>query len=121
MRAEQIVASSEATQRILWWPPSKVAGKRLAPYLARKAGGHTGIPAELTDVDAPRTADFVAPAAEHDDLVAMALESAEIDAAERDFGRALNWLKVAEDLELYLPPDYEVKRAAWTELSRRRG
>ncbi len=121
MRAEQVVASSEAARSILWWPPSKVAGRHLAPYLARRAGGHTGIPAELTDADAPPPGDLVAPGAEHDDLVAMALESADIHAAERDFGRALNWLKVAEDLELYLPPDYEVKRAAWSEIERRRG
>jgi sulfide:quinone oxidoreductase len=120
LRAEEVVGSSAAARRVLWWPPSKVAGRHLAPYLARKAGGHTGIPAELTDVDAPPVADLSDAGSDHEDLVAMALESADIKAAERDFGRALNWLKVAEDLELYLPPEYELKRTSWTELAEQR-
>ena len=120
LRAEEVVARSQATRAVLWWPPSKVAGRRLAPYLARKAGGHTGIPAELTDMEAPAVADLPGAGSDHEDLVEMALESANIHAAERHFDRALNWLKVAEDLELYLPPEYELKRTSWTELAKRR-
>ncbi len=119
LRADQLVESSAATRRVLWWPPGKVAGLRLAPYLARKAGGHTGIPDHLTDLDAPPAEDISQPRPDHEDVVAMALDSADIHAAERDFGRALDWLKVAEDLELYLPPGYEHKRTSWTELARR--
>jgi sulfide:quinone oxidoreductase len=113
LRAEEVVGASAASRRILWWPPSKIAGRWLAPYLARKAGGHTGIPSELIDVEPPVIADLADSSSDHEDLVSMALDSADIHAAERDFARALDWLKVAEDLDLYLPPDYELKRVSW--------
>jgi sulfide:quinone oxidoreductase len=117
LRAEERVESSAAARSVLWWPPSKVAGARLAPYLARKAGGRTGIPDHLTDLDAPPTDDAAKRREGHEDVVAMALESADIHASDREFDRALDWLKVAEDLELYLPPQYEHKRTSWTELA----
>jgi hypothetical protein len=51
----------------------------------------------------------------HEDIVAMALSSAHAHAQERDFAGAMRWLEVVEDLELYLPRDYEARRAAWLE------
>jgi len=48
----------------------------------------------------------------------LALNSAEARARERDFGGAMRWLEVVEDLELYLPREYELKRISWQELDR---
>lgn len=42
-----------------------------------------------------------------------ALISADASARERDFKGALRWLEVVEDLELYLPTDYELRRISW--------
>jgi sulfide:quinone oxidoreductase len=105
--------SSVAARSVLWWPPAKIAGRYLAPYLARKAGYPTSGHKELADVEPPYGDEGQGLAAEHADVVALALSSAEGSARWRDFKGALRWLEVAEDLELYLPPAYEAKRIAW--------
>jgi hypothetical protein len=50
----------------------------------------------------------------------MALASATVAAGEHDYPKALRWLEVAEDLELYLPEDYELRRMSWQEIAARR-
>ncbi len=52
----------------------------------------------------------------HEDAVAVALSSASASAEAKDFRGALRWLEVAEDLDLYLPSEYEMQRISWREL-----
>jgi sulfide:quinone oxidoreductase len=91
----------------LWWPPAKVAGRLLAPYLARKLDP-TITAAPLVDraVDPDRDA-------EHQEGLQLALRWAEIDAAEGEYRRALHWLDVAEGLNLVVPDRYREKRSEW--------
>jgi sulfide:quinone oxidoreductase len=116
LRGRTAATTGVAARSALWWPPAKVAGKHLAPYLARRAG-YTVTGKPLMDLeppvgDAPASTD-----SGHEDVVALALASARANAASRNFRGALRWLEVAEDLELYLPPEYEPKREAWKTLA----
>jgi sulfide:quinone oxidoreductase len=108
---------SEASRSILWWPPSKVAGRLLAPYLFAKSGYGAGDSSELADLDAPARDDAAGITEVSVDVREMALTSAELEARDHRYSRALRWLEVAEDLDLSLPPEYELKRAAWQELA----
>jgi sulfide:quinone oxidoreductase len=112
-------AGEAAAKSVLWWPPAKVAGKFLAPYLAAKAGYKTP-QRPLEDLAAP-VGDLATDIdSGHEDAVAVALSSASASAEARDFRGALRWLEVAEDLDLYLPSEYELKRISWRELDRQR-
>ncbi len=96
----------------LWWPPSKIAGRYLAPYLA----GRDALAVSRTLEDRqplahdPRT---VEPA--HQEARELALAFADRDAAERHFKSALEWLAVIERLDGVLPRGYLRKRADWQE------
>jgi len=114
LRREFSESKGEAARSVLWWPPSKVAGRYLAPYLAKRAGYRVE-GGSLQDLDAPVGDDAANVGSGHEDIVAMALSSAHAHAQERDFAGARRWLEVVEDLELYLPRDYEARRAAWLE------
>jgi sulfide:quinone oxidoreductase len=104
-----------AAKSVLWWPPAKVAGKFLAPYLAAKAGYRAPV-RPLEDLTAPPSDLATDIESGHEDAVAVALSSASASAEARDFRGALRWLEVAEDLDLYLPSEYELKRISWREL-----
>jgi sulfide:quinone oxidoreductase len=107
-------ARGEAARSVLWWPPAKIAGRYLAPYLMHEAG-YRGDAAELTDLTAPPADDPLDSGTGRDDVFGAALVSADLDAGSGDYAAAMRWLEVAEDLELYLPPEYERKRASWQE------
>jgi len=58
LRAKVGGGTSEVAFRPLWWPPSKVAGRYLAPYLSGRGeveafGSH---PVGFVDIDMPLTA-----------------------------------------------------------------
>ncbi len=108
---------SQISRSILWWPPSKVAGRFLAPYLFTRSGYAVSGRPELSDLEAPSGEDAADITEVHADVRELALSSAELEAAAHRYSRALRWLEVAEDLELALPPEYERKRAAWLELA----
>jgi sulfide:quinone oxidoreductase len=114
MRADPVGGHDSAAARsILWWPPAKIAGRLLAPYLAAKAG-YRGARGDLTDLEAPIGEDPVTPP-DHEDVVALAFASADANARFEDYRAAMRWLEVAEDLELHLPTEYELKRISWQE------
>lgn len=113
------VAEEPATKSVLWWPPAKIAGKFLAPYLASRAGYPTS-PHPLEDLEPPIGDSGADIDTGHEDAVAVALTSARASERAHDYRRALRWLEVVEDLELYLPSEFELKRASWQELARRR-
>jgi sulfide:quinone oxidoreductase len=107
--------SFELADNPLWWPPSKIAGRYLAPYLA----GHNPLTREETLQDRPPSTQDPARLQEsHDEVRELALTFAERDAAEGHFQSALQWLEVLEQLDGVLPPGYLHKRADWQDRAR---
>jgi sulfide:quinone oxidoreductase len=115
LRADDVSAESRTVGRsagspaALWWPPAKVAGRYLAPYLATARPSRLAA-AALTDRPAPA---HPAPADERHDALELALMLADADADWGDYGSALRALEAAEALEGVLPPAYEQRREAW--------
>lgn len=101
---------SSAAGQALWWPPAKIAGRYLAPFLATARPQPLGSEL-LTD----RTAVPGRPVseAEYDDALELALLLADCDARWGDYQAALNALEAAEALQGALPAEYEAKRRAW--------
>jgi len=103
-------AASAAAGQALWWPPAKVAGRFLAPYLAtaRPSPLSSGVLEDRVPVPGPRVTDE-----EYMDALALALLLADCDARWGDYPSALNALDAAEALQGALPPEYEAKRREW--------
>jgi sulfide:quinone oxidoreductase len=97
----------------LWWPPSKIAGRYIAPYLAGRVS--IGGPGQLVDrpaVAAPATAKADQ---NRDGVRDLALDFAELDAAGGDYASALRWLETVEQLDGLLSPALAKKQAEWRE------
>jgi sulfide:quinone oxidoreductase len=95
----------------LWWPPAKVAGRYLGPFIADQAS-LTNQPAPvLVDLEPGSPAD----ADDHDAAVATALAAADSAARFGEYEHALRWLDVAERLDLTLPADYLMRREEWSQ------
>jgi sulfide:quinone oxidoreductase len=104
------VGASVASDQALWWPPAKIAGRYLAPYLA------TARPAALTAEPLTDRGPVAGPPLEDDefaDAVELALLLADGDADWGDYHSALAALDAAEALQGALPPEYETKRRIW--------
>ncbi|MGN6868258.1 MAG: FAD-dependent oxidoreductase [Solirubrobacteraceae bacterium] len=101
---------SAAAGQALWWPPGKIAGRYLAPYLAtaRPVPLDSGLLTDRLAVPGPPISD-----AEYQDALELALLLADADARWGDYASALNALDAAEALQGALPPEYEVKRREW--------
>lgn len=96
-----------AVGRALWWPPTKVAGRYLGPYLA-----HAQNPSnELVDRD-PST-DPTRDQGEQERAVALLLAAADADARRGDFEGAIKWLTLVEQLNLVIPSAYVARRQQW--------
>ena len=102
--------ASAAGAAPLWWPPSKIAARYLAPYLL------------ADDQDPDRTLEDVPPlhgedraesAADHQEAVELALAGADADARWKDYRGARRWLAVAEELNITLPPEYVERKREW--------
>ncbi len=102
----------------LWWPPTKIAGRYLGPYLARTARQEARIPVDDRPMpsDDPRAAQ-----AGHREARELALTFALADANSADYRSALRWLEVVEQLDGTLPPGYLKKRNEWTMGAKRVG
>jgi len=108
--------SFEIAANPLWWPPSKIAGRYLAPYLA----GHNPLTRDETLQDRPPSTRAPARLHEaHAEARELALVFAERDAADRHFRSALQWLEVIERLDGVLPTGYLRKRTDWQDHARR--
>lgn len=94
----------------LWWPPVKVAGRYLGPFLARRLG-HDPSAEELADLGP--SGDEAAEQGEHRQALALVLFAAESDAAVGDFESALRWLAFAEELDFVMPARYVARRFEW--------
>ena len=100
----------------LWWPPGKVAGRWLAPYLAREWSGSENDP--LYPLEDLTVGAEEKDAARHREALDLALRFAAVDADQGDFGAAVRWLDVAERLNVTLPREWSQRRSEWRELSR---
>jgi sulfide:quinone oxidoreductase len=102
--------ASAAAGQPLWWPPAKIAGRYLGPYLA------TARPQPLSrELLADRVAVPGRPLSEpeFEDALELALLLADCDARWGDYAAALNALDAAEGLRGALPVEYEAKRREW--------
>lgn len=104
--------SFEIAPNPLWWPPSKIAGRYLAPYLT----SHNSLTGDETLQDrSPWAHDPARLEQAREEALELALTFAERDAADRHFKSALQWLEVIERLDGVLPPGYLNKRSEWQE------
>jgi sulfide:quinone oxidoreductase len=92
----------------LWWPPTKVAGRHLGPYISRVR--QRDVDPESEAAGAIRRPEVQAGQHQAREL---ALSFALSDANVEDYRSALRWLELVELLDGALPPEYERKRAAW--------
>jgi sulfide:quinone oxidoreductase len=106
---------SDAAGQPLWWPPSKIAGRYLAPFLA---SAHprpfpTSVLADRPSEETPAAGEEI------DEALELALMLADCDARWGDLGSALEALAAAEAIAGSLPPEYEAKRRQWVGARRR--
>jgi sulfide:quinone oxidoreductase len=102
----------------LWWPPGKVAGRWLAPYLAREWSGNPTDP--LVPLEDIGGGDGERRGGQHREALDLAFRFADLDASQGDVAQALRWLDVAEKLNVTLPAEYATRRAEWAEILRSR-
>ncbi len=104
------VPAATVSQRALWWPPGKIAGRYLAPLLA------TARPPVLAAAplrDLPERA----PSADREDALELALLLASEDAAAGDYAQALHALDAAAALSGgVLPAEWAQRREQWLSL-----
>ena len=100
----------DATARALWWPPTKMAGRYLGPYLAFRLGESPGTD-EMADLSP--AADAAAEEVEQREALALVLMAADADAEVGDFEGALRWLGFAEQLDFVIPARYVTRRYEW--------
>jgi sulfide:quinone oxidoreductase len=99
----------EVSGRALWWPPGKVAGRHLAPFLA------TARPVDLAaEPLRDRTPEGQSSALDRDEALQLALLLAEEDARVGDYNQALHALDAAAALAGgVLPEEWAENRARW--------
>ena len=99
----------EVSSRALWWPPGKVAGRYLAPYLG------TARPVELgSEPLRDRSPAASASAPDHTEAFQLALLLAEEDARSGDYRQALHALDAATALAGgVLPDEWTESRSRW--------
>ena len=104
--------TSTAGRSVLWWPPGKIAARHLASYLAGRTEG--GQPPPLDDVETLLGEEAEAAEAQRTAALELAYAAADADAGWEDYDSALQWLEVAEKLNVTLPPAYARKRDEWS-------
>lgn len=102
----------------LWWPPAKIAGRYLGPFLARVEPDRLD---RTVLADREPAADAAEAEHDFDDALELALLLADCDARWGDYAAALTALAAAETLAGTLPAPYERKRHEWLLAERRAG
>jgi sulfide:quinone oxidoreductase len=102
--------ASLAAGQPLWWPPAKIAGRYLGPFLAtaRPQPLASELLTDRVAVPGPPLSE-----ADYESALELALMLADCAARWGDYGEALNALDAAEALDGALPPEYETKRREW--------
>ncbi|MGB0091929.1 MAG: FAD-dependent oxidoreductase [Solirubrobacteraceae bacterium] len=108
--------NGELAAEPLWWPPTKIAGRYLGPYLAEAAPKAEGPQLEDQYLASDDSREIQAG---HREARELALTFALADANSEDYHSALRWLEVVEQLDGALPPGYPEKRAQWHQLTDR--
>ncbi|HEX4189156.1 MAG TPA: FAD-dependent oxidoreductase [Solirubrobacteraceae bacterium] len=103
--------SGDVAGNAMWWPPTKIAGRYLSPYLAHL--GTLGGRASLEDRP-PSTQSLAASREAHKEARELALTFALADARAGHYQSALSWLEVIERLEGVMPADCLQIRDEWT-------
>lgn len=100
----------EVAANALWWPPAKIAGRHLGPYLSfvRSGSRHTTL-----EDRPPSESDLQTEQAAQQEARELALAFAEADARSGDYRSAVGWLEMVEQLNGVLPAPYVDKRAEW--------
>jgi sulfide:quinone oxidoreductase len=93
----------------LWWPPGKVAGRLLSPFIAYQARQSNQPLPPLIDLEPASPTEVE----DHREVTELAFTAANVNARSGDYETALRWLDVAEQLGLILPPEYALRRAQW--------
>lgn len=101
-RDESVVALNP-----LWWPPSKIAGRHLAPYLANLS--HVPSATQVLEDRPARRTD----PEQREAVRQLAVIFAEQDARHGDHRSALAWLETLEQIDGVLSPELEARRTAW--------
>jgi sulfide:quinone oxidoreductase len=102
--------AGEVSSRALWWPPGKVAGRYLAPYISTARPRTLGDEPLVDRVPGASDADL----AERDAALELALLVADEDAAVGDLRQALHALDAAAALAGgVLPAVYAERRDLW--------
>jgi sulfide:quinone oxidoreductase len=106
---------SEVSFQPLWWPPGKIAGRHLTPYLSGPDGlALTRSP--LTDRPAPEEPEGAERAgAEEREAIDLLLELADANARTGSFDFALKCLDAAEDVGGPLPEQRQADRRRWAQ------
>ncbi|MHB8234016.1 MAG: FAD-dependent oxidoreductase [Solirubrobacteraceae bacterium] len=94
----------------LWWPPTKIAGRYLSPYLA-----HLETLGERTSLEdrEPSTLSPQATRERRDEARELALTFALADARAKDYQSALSWLEVIERIDGVLSEECLHQRDEW--------
>jgi len=110
-QARELGSAGHVSARALWWPPGKVAGRYLAPFLA------TARPSALTDEPLIDRVAQPAPHTASEDALALVLALAEQDARLGDYRQAVHALDAAAVLSGgVLPAQYAARRDAWARI-----
>jgi sulfide:quinone oxidoreductase len=100
----------EVSSRALWWPPGKIAGRYLAPYLSTARPVALGSEPMIDRVSGRTSADE----AEHEAALELTLLLADEDEAAGDIRQALHALDAAAALNGgVLPAAYAERREHW--------
>jgi hypothetical protein len=104
---------SEVSLEPLWWPPAKIAGGHLAPYLAHAGDPVFGRP-PLVDRPAPAAKQALEDVRlEEREAVDLLLEMADANARRGSFEFAVLCLDAAEDVGGPLPTKRQEDRRSW--------
>jgi len=112
---EDVAERGEVAADPLWWPPTKIAGRYLGPYLA-EAAEREGQDAAAGGGDHPRVTPTRTEAGNRS-ARELALSFALADARSEDYRSALRWLDVVEQLDGSLPAGYPERREQWRALA----
>jgi sulfide:quinone oxidoreductase len=113
--------AGDVSQRALWWPPGKVAGRYLAPFMAT---ARPPSPASEPMVDRVARPARRAATGDREQALALALAVADQDAQIGDYRQAVHARDAAAALGGgVLPREYAKRRDAWARIgaSRRNG
>ncbi len=118
LRAAADGGASEVSFQPLWWPPGKIAGRHLTPYLA--APDDPALTREPLVDRAPEEVEPAELAAQEREAVELLLELADANARRGSLRFALKCLDAAEDVGGPLPHERQLQRRSWARASRAR-